>query len=225
MRNTKTDWKNIGLAKLIYRLRQDIDLHRLITLNADNLKTKGISDAFMGHVQQLSLESIVVGICKIYEYESKYELNSISGVINSIPQIAITQELLIVLKNYGEKYGYCGIPQNTTTYLRDTLECFKKQHEPALNRFKEFRDKVAVHNEYKISIDRLPSHGEFEAYFAFARDFYFLISDSLIDVGHALIGRQVSMGFINLMKMIGIENPIYDFKPKSHKKLWGYIPK
>jgi hypothetical protein len=46
MRNTKTDDKNIQLLKLIAQLRDHIDLHRIIGLNATELRDRDISGAF-----------------------------------------------------------------------------------------------------------------------------------------------------------------------------------
>ncbi len=71
------DKKNIGLAKLLYELRQDLDIYCLISANADKIKGKGIGNAFFGHLQQLALRSIAVNICKIFEEEKGYQLNSI----------------------------------------------------------------------------------------------------------------------------------------------------
>ena len=42
MRNTKTDDKNIQLLKLIAQLRDHIDLHRIIGLNATELRDRDI---------------------------------------------------------------------------------------------------------------------------------------------------------------------------------------
>ena len=80
------DEKNIGLARILYELRQDLDIYCLISINAGkiNENKRGIGKIFFGHLQQLALRSIAVNICKIFEEEKGFELNSIPGVFRHI---------------------------------------------------------------------------------------------------------------------------------------------
>ena len=82
--DTPVDQKNIGLAKLLYELRQDLDIYCLISVNADKIKERGVGKSFFGHLQQLALGSITLNICKIFEEEKGYELNSIRGVFRHL---------------------------------------------------------------------------------------------------------------------------------------------
>ena len=82
--NTPIDQKNIGLAKLLYELRQDLDIYCLISVNAEKINERGIGKSFFGRLQQLALGSITLNICKIFEEEKGYELNSIRGVFGHL---------------------------------------------------------------------------------------------------------------------------------------------
>jgi hypothetical protein len=79
------DHKNIGLAKILFSLRQDLDIHCLIRVNGSQIDHHRPGNWFLGHVTMRALESIVLAICNIYEDENgRYELNSIQGVLNSL---------------------------------------------------------------------------------------------------------------------------------------------
>jgi hypothetical protein len=78
------DHKNIELAKTLFPLRHDLDIHCLIGVNAAQLNKHSPGRFFFGHVAMRILESIVLAICKVYENEKRYELNSIQGVLNSL---------------------------------------------------------------------------------------------------------------------------------------------
>src|SRR3989338_4199628 len=80
----KIDNKNIGLAKTLYHLKENADLFKILTVNAENIKQKGRGKTFFSHVHRLALESFVVNICKIFELEKDYELDSIHGILNYI---------------------------------------------------------------------------------------------------------------------------------------------
>jgi hypothetical protein len=63
----KAKQKMTGYATLVYRLRQDIDLYRVIRLNRDQLSVHGKSKAFWWYLEMLAHQSIAVTVCKIFE--------------------------------------------------------------------------------------------------------------------------------------------------------------
>lgn len=48
MIGTKGDWKNIGLAKIIWRLRQDLDVYELINANVKEIQDLGAERSWSG---------------------------------------------------------------------------------------------------------------------------------------------------------------------------------
>ena len=63
------DEKNIELAKILFSLRHDLDVHCLIGLNTSQIEQIGKGKFFFGHVQKRVLDSIILAICKVYEDE------------------------------------------------------------------------------------------------------------------------------------------------------------
>lgn len=176
MRKTKADDKNIELIKLITQLRDHIDLDRIIGLNADALRGSDISGAFLGHLQKSALESLAIYICKIFESSTRNELNSIPGIIESLPSTHLSDKQKREFASFGKKYGNHSDPTEARSYLKGTLGLFCGIHSESLDRLKEFRDTIGAHSESKAAIKSLPSHDEFEILFSFANDFYELVS-------------------------------------------------
>lgn len=208
----KTDDKNIGLAKMIFWLRQNLELYELISVNVVNLRKVGASEALFGHLQKLAMEAIAVTICKIYEVEKRNELNSIVGVINALPERnQYTQAQLRSVERFAEKQGMRKECEHPKEYLSQLFSEFTVAHAEGFSSLRRFRDKFASHSEHNFELGTLPSFEEFEALYTFADGFYRLISEEFLDVGPALFELYVRTGFIKLLKAIGIKNPAQRF--------------
>ena len=215
MRNTKTDNKNAALSNRILQLRNDIDLHRLIGLNLKALKKSNISNPLFGHMQSLAHGSIAVCVCKIYEDSKRNELDSIPCIIESLQELKFTAKQCKKLTEFGVRYGNSSKFTDPKSYLKGTLGLFMGMHSVVFARMKKYRDKIGAHAESKVDINFLPSHDEFESFFSFAKDFYEIISETIIDVSPAKFSGQVGKGFFKLMQSMGIDKPLFDFEEKA----------
>ena len=212
MLNSKTDAKNVQLLKLLAQLRDHIDMHRIIGLNVGALQEGQISGAVLGYLQKSAHEALAIYICKIFEASPRNDLNSIPGIIESIPVVPVSGVQGRELAAFGSKYGHDAVPSDAKSYLRDVLAQFRDAHSESLGRLKEFRDTIGAHSDYRADITSLPSHAEFEALFSFAKDFYEVVSRSLIGSGPAVIPRIVGHGFVRLIGSLGVQGPKFDFE-------------
>jgi hypothetical protein len=210
--NSKTDKKNIQLLKMIGQLRDHIDIHRIIGLNVGALQKSQLSGALLGYLQKSAQESLAIYICKLFEASPRNDLNSIPGIIDSIPEAPGSEMQSGELVAFGSKYGHEATPANARSYLQDTFAQFRDSNSESLGRLKEFRDTIGAHNDYRADITSLPSHAEIETLFSFAQDFYEVVSRSLIQVGPAVIPRVVGHGFVRLIEDLGVHNPRFDFE-------------
>ena len=212
MLNTKTDVKNIQLLKMIAQLRDHIDIHRIIGLNVRELQEGHISGALLGYLQKSAHESLALYICKIFEASSRNDLNSIPGIIESLPTTEVSEVQRPKLAVFGNKYGYDAFAVTARSYLMEAFARFRETYSEPLSRLKEFRDTIGAHSDYRADITSLPSHAEYEALFCFAKDFYELVSGSLIGVGPAVIPRAVGHGLVRLIQDLGVQNARFDFE-------------
>jgi hypothetical protein len=199
--NTPIDQKNIGLAKLLYELRQNLDIYCLLSVNAGKID---IGKAFFGHLQQLVIKYISMDICKIFEDENNYELNSIPGIIRHLSKSPTVFEDSKI-RNFVQKYGGPSDAENLISALKVTVNNYKKRHRRELNRFKTFRDKKIAHSEHGFSIENLPSYDSMERLFSFGKDFYNLIASTIIGVGPADIRNDIKFSLKTIFEKLGIK--------------------
>ena len=206
----------IELLKQIASLRQDIDLHRVIGLNRQEIEACSLSNSFFSHVQALAHHSIALRICKIYEPPNRFELNSIPGAIANLPQTLSSSTHLSTLKDFAAQFGVEPFEDPRET-LSEVVRRFLEQNAEPFSRFKEFRNKVAAHSEARIKIPTLPSHDTFETFYQFSYDAYSVMRQAFYDVHPALIHRKVAMGLRNLLSVGGVSNPRLFFSEEDQR--------
>jgi len=220
MARTHLDRKNIALGILIYRLRQGIDVYRIISINAGAAKRLGaqkVSSAFFSYVQLLSLESIALSICKIFDYENPkkpYRVNSIDGIMVRVAKHKFTAVQFKQVERFGRAHRNATACADPIEFLRDTVAIFRKQHAVALKLLRDFRNQQAAHSQLGAKFKNLPSIDEFELIFDFANDFYRLISDGILNVGPASFAPHAGTGLLNTFKNLGLADARFDFVTK-----------
>jgi len=210
--STALDRKTVALGKTVFQLRQDIDLHRIIGLNASALRTADVSTTFFGHVQRLALTSLAVNLCKIFEFESRHPLCSIPAILNDLPhgfpQYYDRERFQeFALKHHGDPNAKSG-----AAIIRSGYEATRKKNEKALERLRKFRNKIAVHLEFDAALDSLPSHNAFEDLWTFAHDTYEIVHDQYNRIGPAMMRKSVLVGLRRTFEQLGVKKPTFEFK-------------
>jgi len=206
--DTPMDEKNIGLGKLLYELRQDLDIYCLISVNAGEINKRRIAKSFFEHVQRLARSSIALNICKIFEEQKRgYELNSIPGVLHHLHAEASTSSDDFKLRDFIRRYHGPSDFESPISALQSTIDGFRDQHKVELDRFKTVRDKRAAHSEYGFADGTLPSYGVMEDFFDFGVDFYGLMHAAFIGVVpyDFKTGRKVKVSLKRLLQKLGLE--------------------
>lgn len=174
MLNSKMDNKNTGLSVNLLLLRQELDVYCLITLNAESIIKKGAGKTFFAFLQGACRKLIALSICKIYEYEKQYELNSIGGVLKHITDEELSALDSSRVCSFISKYGNRPDEDDLLSSLSSTVAGFKKENE--LKRFITYRNKVVAHSQYGFKLDNIPSYSVMERLFDFGADFYKLVT-------------------------------------------------
>ena len=175
MLNSKIDDKNIGLLKNLFWLCQELDIYCLIAVNQDSINKKGVGKNFFGFLRRSCIDLIILNICKIYEYEKQYELNSIEGVLKHITSEQLSALDPSHIDDFIRKYDSPNKDESLST-LSSTITGFKKKYHNELERFKTHRDKWVTHSEFGFNPNDLPSYDVMERLFGFGADFYMLVS-------------------------------------------------
>jgi hypothetical protein len=203
------DQRNIQLSKLIYQLKQDLELYRVIGLNTAQLKEHGGSNNFWAHIQHLAQQSIGLTVCKIYESKKRNDLNSIPGIIGALDSTLPTPAQREVEK-FGRKFLGEKFPGHEPN-LKNIFDVFCSTNKSSLDALKTFRDKIGAHSEHIFSMESLPSIESFESLLGFAESFYCVVSESILGIGPARFDSHIGKGALRVMRKLGIEDPTFDF--------------
>ncbi|MGR3174157.1 MAG: AbiU2 domain-containing protein [Candidatus Scalindua sp.] len=189
MINTKVDFKNIGLTKTIFSLRQDLDVYELISANLKELCELGGGKSYFFYAKRSAVNSIAIQICKIYEKEKKnkkgavaYELNSIDGVMKNITNNLSNEIDKKPIDEFIRKYSNSPKELDSRLGLLSVIKEFNIINKEPINSFKTCRDKVIAHSEHGFELKNLPSYAVMEQLFNFAHDFSQTISNSFVGV-------------------------------------------
>ena len=206
--------RNDALLRMLGRLRQHIDINRMVSLNATHPRVGDLEiGPFMEYVQNTSLQMIAMQICKIYEPTNKrFRLNSIPAIAAALDQLAFEQTAASELDAFGKVYAPHLEAIPTAKYVKNICDHMLSKNAVELDRLKEFRDKVGAHSEAGISIHNLPSHDVFERLFKFGIEFYRVVRRTLQDVGPYTVGHHVNPAFVRLLKAAGLTYPKLRFE-------------
>ncbi len=212
MLNSKIDNKNIDLLKNLSRLREELDVCWLIASNINNINKNGVGKSFFGFLRKSCIDLIALNICKIYEYEKAYELNSVEGVLKLITDEQFSVSDSSSICKFICKYENHPNEDELLSSLSSTVARFKKKYENELERFKTFRDKQVAHSEFGFNLNSLPSYDIMERLFNFASEFYMLVSAAFISTASISVfpydlnsHRKVKVGLKRILRKLGVE--------------------
>lgn len=209
----KLDDKNIELCKVLYDLKESLDLDKIIGLNASTLDLSGAAKHFFAYSQYLAQRYCAISICKIFEEPKKYELNSIPGILDfiekeNIPFDSKEKTLEEFITKYGKK------EPSSFVAVKKVFEEFVEHHKNDIEEIKDFRDKQIAHSETtELKNKSIPSYDVMEKFLQFGIDFYSMISKGYLNNGPVDFTRDAKVfgSVCNLLKKIGIENVQRDF--------------
>ncbi len=214
--DTDLDKRNIQLGYMLKRLRQNIEIDRIIGLNVCTLRDSSIGNPFIGYLQEQARCFIALDISKIYEKQKHHPLNSINGVISAIPDHVKTDDKI---QHINEFFGDHGIQTSKSddlkTILQDALRQIEDRYKNELENLRKFRNTYIAHSDSGFSSATLASHNDYEKLFSFAYDFYRQISRHFVGVEPAFLRAKVGGDFSRLMIKHGISNPIITFKQRK----------
>jgi len=212
MINSEMDNKNIGLLKNLWRLRQTLDVHCLISMNAAAIN-RGVGKSFFTFLEMSCQHLMALYICRVFEEEVpvsggkvRYELDSIGGVLRAMDggkaSVLDSDRIGGFVEKYGTDSDECGLAAISTV-----IKEFRQQHHEALSGCKTLRDKWIAHGESGFTAKGAPSYGLMERLFNFGLDFYMLVSQA-VGVGPVDLNRdrKVRTSLKRTLEKLGCED-------------------
>jgi hypothetical protein len=194
-------------------IRSGLDVYKLIGLNQPAINARGRTNSFFGFIQLQSHWFTVLGLEKVYQRETEDEnkrLCSIRGIFRLAQE---TGEQDIESERFVAKHGVAA----TSHWISDVeavLAQKRTEFGEYLVEIKKFRNQRVAHLALNYSDQyTLPGIDACEQMLQFADEFRAFIASEFMNAGSTPIGqyRRVHVSTINLLKAIGIENPIVDF--------------
>lgn len=216
------DQRNIELGKMLFSLRQSIDLDRILGLNADSINNGGIGKKFFVHIQMLLIESIAINICKIFEPAKKHDLNSIPAILKFIKLNRVTSRCSKPIDEFILKHKRSNTNKGSDVeMLEDICLNFYTKHKISFDKYDYARNKIFAHAEFQAQKKFLPSHQGMEEILEFGTDFYCMINKAFIDAEpHPIYtDKQASSSLCRLFERIGFK----DIKPNLMNKLFDNL--
>ena len=204
----RLDEANVQLGKELWMLQSSLAIYKVIGLNAKAIQTTG---AFLGFVQNQSLSAVALGLCKVFEREGAYELCSVAGVYRLAKAVQIQDSA--VAEAFVKRYGVTP----SADWNHDVDQVFSHQrrriqsHLRVINRVRNTR---LAHIQQNALEGILPGIAAFEELLAFAVDFHAFVNESFLGVHpHPILNdKQVESSLLRLLKIIGVAEPVSQFK-------------
>jgi hypothetical protein len=209
------DEKLIGLSKTLFDIKSNLDLYKTISLNATEITAIGRGKIFFAHVQRMSLNSYILGICKVFEEEKKkYEINSLPSILKTAKDCKPPNEqpLMDFINEHKDLLGQgkevCGNPPIAD--IEKIYKEFYQKYLPKDNKLETVRNKIIAHSEYMEEGTRpkdIQSYDLLEKFLFFAIDMYSAVNRAYISVPHPLKkDRSVVASMCGVLEKLGVNN-------------------
>jgi len=180
------DNKIVELEKELYRLKCVLDIYKIIGINAKEIKAIGWGKIFFWRVQQMSLDSYALGICKVFEEEKNHELYSLPSILETAKDCKPKNEQ--PLSDFVNKYRDLLKEERENPSIANVEEIYTKFYQKYFvedTKIKNVRNKIIAHPEYIEEAMRpknLPSYDTMEKILFFAIDMHSAVSNAYLVV-------------------------------------------
>ncbi len=211
----KLDDKNIEFTKILFEMKQNLDIYKLISLNAKEINEKGAGKTFWAIIQKATLRLFIIDVCKIYEKQKRNKLNSIPEILDFIKDNQIPFKDFEPIKIFIQNRRKSAEPKKCLESLGEIVDEFMESNKDPLNDCKTFRDKKLVHAEDIVEVKpkNLPNYDKLEELLKFGIDFYAMVHEAFIGgfpVQHK-IDKRAFASLHSILIKLGHENIKIDF--------------
>jgi|WetSurMetagenome_2_1015567.scaffolds.fasta_scaffold03157_1 hypothetical protein len=212
----KLDAKNIELSKILFELKQTLDVEKILSLNAAQINKK-TGKSFFWLVHHIVLDSFIINLCKIYEEKSRNKLNSLPRILNYIQSNKLKPRNPDIAENFIKKNNQKIYKLNSFGGpFQKIFKSFMEAHKTTYLDLKTCRNAKLAHAEdsERNNITSLPCFAELEEMLFFVIDFYEVIHQTYIGgypVKHKE-ERRVSTSLFNVLNALGFTDIKKDYE-------------
>ena len=197
------------LGQELFFIKASLDTYRIIGLNASRVESGKL---IFGHIQQLSLRNVALGLANVFEREEEggFELCSVSGVLRLAKGILIDE--IAAAHAFAVDYGVTS--QND--WIAEIDEVFArerpviKRHMPRVTKARNTR---IAHLQQGPTSPDLPSIAAFEELLAFAVKFHAFVNRAFLQTNaHPILSdTYVANSLCKVLKLAGVDPVVTDF--------------
>jgi hypothetical protein len=209
----KLDDKLIELSKNLFEIKANLDLYKILRINAPEIGAIGRGKYFFAHMRKLCLDSYILGICKVFEIEKDRELNSLPSILKTVKHYKPQNErpLLDFINEHRDLLGEQKeiTENNLLADVGKIYDMFCRKYFVD-DKIKKVRDKVVAHSEYMEDVMRpkdIQSYDLLEKFLFFAIDIYSAIHRAYGIVPHPLKNdKSVVSSMCGVLEKLGVNN-------------------
>ncbi len=192
------------LIAIVARLRNDIDIHRIIGLNVDILKKSDLPAQFLGHAQANSLRMIVIGIRKAFDRPTQHSLHSVPGICSLLADPSLDPgepRKISIATRFAEDWNLSCAGITSAEIAHSAHESFVTLHAADLERLRQLRNKDLAHADASYLPTMAASHHFYEEMFRYLRDFHHFLTEAF-DAPTTLLPHSLGMELHRFLKKI-----------------------
>lgn len=208
---TRLDTANNEFGNELFFIKSNLDVFRVIGLNADAIKTQApTANLFMWHIHRQALIAASLGITKVFERSKKYNLCSIQGIYK------LAKTLPIKSQTSANIYlDYCKFTPSRG-WAKDVEDAHKKNLKWVENRINDIidtRNTFIAHLKQNGPKIILPGMDHYLDLFNYAYMFHKFISRAFLQITPHPIPRDIGVqrSFVSILEQIGVTNPELEY--------------
>jgi hypothetical protein len=178
MRETPLTINHRGLGALVHQLRQDLDVHELLSRHHDAMRTS--ADARLwAYLPDRPLGAAALAAGRIYGSRRIGDWHSIPAALRSLPEERANRQRAAAIRRFGHAYGQPGVGADVLSLLGRTCADFTRKHAQSLAQIQAFAEQeAAAPAGAALAREVLPPDEEFEVLHTFARSFHRLLASA-----------------------------------------------
>ena len=207
------DRANLELSEEITLIYRNLAVYQIIGRNWQAIKAIPTVTSFFATIQNQSLETMVLGLSKVFERSDNFQLCSIAGVYQLATQVEMVDKG--AAHAFVETYGV----HVSAEWTHDVEQVFSRQRpwvKQGLRGIRTLRNTRLAHLQQDApEVMDLPNIAEVEALLTYASNFHVFITSAFCGVVPrlSLDDPELKSSLLSVLRCVGVPEPVSTFVP------------